>query len=153
MDLTLFGLRPNKSKTIRQKNLKKIKFYHVGLLIILINSHKAVKQPHFIVKSIFKSFSGWTRSHDAYARFSPIYNIVFSPYTVRRPGVISCGPKHYPPPGSKWLEKWYQAAHSTESTIKTIENNSVIWFQHVFYYKRLQKVFKPILAPWTCSIQ
>jgi hypothetical protein len=38
MDLTLFGLRPNKSKTIRQKNLKKIKFYHVGLLNILINS-------------------------------------------------------------------------------------------------------------------
>jgi hypothetical protein len=27
MDVTLFGLRPNKSKTIRQKNLKKIKFY------------------------------------------------------------------------------------------------------------------------------
>jgi hypothetical protein len=43
MDLTLFGLRPNKSKTIQQKNLKKIKFYHVGLLNILINSHKAVK--------------------------------------------------------------------------------------------------------------
>jgi hypothetical protein len=43
MDLTLFGLSPNKSKTIWQKNLKKIKFYHVGLLNILINSHKAVK--------------------------------------------------------------------------------------------------------------
>ncbi len=43
MDLTLFGLRPNMSKTIRQKNLKKIKFYHVDLLNISINSHKAVK--------------------------------------------------------------------------------------------------------------
>ncbi len=43
MDLTLFGLRPNKSKTIRQKNLKKIKFYQVGLLNILLKSHKAVK--------------------------------------------------------------------------------------------------------------
>ncbi len=44
MDITLFGLRPNKSKTIRQKNLKKIKFYHVGLPNILMNSHKAVKR-------------------------------------------------------------------------------------------------------------
>jgi hypothetical protein len=44
LDLSLFGLRPIKSKTIRQKNLKKIKFYHVGLLNILINSHKAVKR-------------------------------------------------------------------------------------------------------------
>ncbi len=35
MHTTLFGLRPNKPKTVRQKNLKKIKFYHVGLLIIL----------------------------------------------------------------------------------------------------------------------
>ncbi len=44
MDLTLFGLSPNESKTIWQKNLKKkIKFHHVGLLNILINSHKAVK--------------------------------------------------------------------------------------------------------------
>jgi hypothetical protein len=34
MHITLFGLRPNKSETIRQKNLKKFKFYHVGLLII-----------------------------------------------------------------------------------------------------------------------
>ncbi len=82
MDLTLFGLRPNKSKTIWQKNLKKIKFYHVGLLNILINSQKSCKTYHFIVKSIFNNFSGWTRSHDAYARFSPIYNIVFSLYRV-----------------------------------------------------------------------
>jgi hypothetical protein len=43
LDLTVFGLRPNKSKSIRQKNLKKIKFYHVGLVNILLNSHKAVK--------------------------------------------------------------------------------------------------------------
>ncbi len=43
LDLTVFGLRPNKSKTIRQKNLKKIKFYHVGLVNILLNSHKAEK--------------------------------------------------------------------------------------------------------------
>ncbi len=39
----MFGLRPNKSKTIRQKNLKKFKFYHVGLLNIVLYSHKAVK--------------------------------------------------------------------------------------------------------------
>jgi hypothetical protein len=32
-----------KSITIRQKNLKKIKFYHVGLVNILLNSHKAEK--------------------------------------------------------------------------------------------------------------
>ncbi len=43
IDITLFGLRPNKSKTIRQKNLKKFKSYHVGLLNILLYSHKAVK--------------------------------------------------------------------------------------------------------------
>jgi hypothetical protein len=43
LDLTVFGLRPNKSKTIRQKNLKKIKFYHVDLVNILLNSHKAEK--------------------------------------------------------------------------------------------------------------
>jgi hypothetical protein len=43
MDITLFGLRPNKSETIRQKNLTKIKFYHVGLLTILLYSHKVVK--------------------------------------------------------------------------------------------------------------
>ncbi len=44
-DMTLFGLRPNKSKTIRQKKIyKKIKFYHMGLLNILINSHKALKR-------------------------------------------------------------------------------------------------------------
>ena len=43
---------------------------------------QSCKTYHFIVKSIFKNFSGWTRSHDAYARFSPIYNIVFSLYRV-----------------------------------------------------------------------
>ncbi len=43
LDLTVFGLRPKKSKTIRQKNLKKIKFYHVGLVNILLNLHKAEK--------------------------------------------------------------------------------------------------------------
>ncbi len=43
LDLTVFGLRPIKSKTIRQKNLKKIKFYHVGLVNILLNSYKAEK--------------------------------------------------------------------------------------------------------------
>jgi hypothetical protein len=51
LDLTVFGLRPNKSKTIRKKNLKKIKFYHVGLVNILLNSHKAEKY-HFIEKLI-----------------------------------------------------------------------------------------------------
>jgi hypothetical protein len=41
MHITLFGLRPNKSETIKQKNLKKIKFYHVGLLIILVGGGRA----------------------------------------------------------------------------------------------------------------
>jgi hypothetical protein len=43
LDLTVFGLRSNKSKTISQKNLKKIKFYHMGLVNILLTSHKAEK--------------------------------------------------------------------------------------------------------------
>ncbi len=58
MDLTVFGLRPNKSKTIRQKNLKKIKFYHVGLVNILLYSHKLKNLP-FHRKIDFKKFF-WT---------------------------------------------------------------------------------------------
>jgi hypothetical protein len=57
MHITLFGLSPNKSETIRQKNLKKIKFYHVGLLIILLYSHNAVKLT--ISKIHFKQIFQW----------------------------------------------------------------------------------------------
>jgi hypothetical protein len=38
MDLSLFGLRPNKSKTIRQKNLKKIKFYQMPIYLDVAGS-------------------------------------------------------------------------------------------------------------------
>jgi hypothetical protein len=80
MHATLFGLRPNKSETIRQKNLKNYKFYHVGLLIILLNFCQSCKTYHFLVKSILKNFSmknaptcHQTRFRDALARISAIY--------------------------------------------------------------------------------
>jgi hypothetical protein len=60
MHATLFGLRPNKSETIRQKNLKKFKFYHVDLLIILLYSLKAVNLP-FLSKIHLKKFSSEKR--------------------------------------------------------------------------------------------
>jgi hypothetical protein len=84
MDLTLFGLSPNKFKTIWQKNLKKNQVLPRGSSDYFNKFTQSCKTYHFIVKSIFKNFSGWTRSHDAYARFSPIYeyNIVFSLYRV-----------------------------------------------------------------------
>ncbi len=56
MDLTLFVLSPNKSKTIWQKNLNKIKFYQVGLQNILINSHKAVNLPFHSKIDFLKNF-------------------------------------------------------------------------------------------------
>jgi hypothetical protein len=63
MHITLFGLRPNKSETKRQKN------YHVGLLIILLYSHKAVP-----LKNVPTCHQ--TRFCDALARFScPTYNL------------------------------------------------------------------------------
>jgi hypothetical protein len=55
MHITLFGLRPNKSETIRQKNFKKFLLYHVGLLIIH-EFCQGCKTYNFLVKSILFFF-------------------------------------------------------------------------------------------------
>ena len=79
----MFGLRPNKSKTIRQKNLKKSQVLPRGSCEHFTKFTQSWKTYHFIEKSILKNFSGRTRFDDALARISPIYSSEFSLYRVR----------------------------------------------------------------------